>query len=282
MFLKRKNSSKILIVFIFLFIFGFRFAGAALPSSLQDKFTLLKTQIETLIYDFKFLELRIKHLKKDQIEELEDLLQEYQILIAGFQKSLVGFFSPKKCLKLWWNVDKFRCINDLALLTGDEEKCEIYHHPDFEFLSDSKTNYIENCYLYAAVGREDPSVCKRLTAYPYYGNESLCRDDYYKILAKEKKDISLCEKIQEGTRHSGCIENFVKLTGNLDLCEKIKEKLFRDWCYRDYATTLEGCDKASGISRDFCIERLAILSNNSSWCEKIEDEIIKDRCERKF
>lgn len=282
MILRIENSIKILIFFIFLFIFSSQSVEAALPSDLQAQFNLLKIQIETLIEDLKSLEVNLKYLKEDQIERLTGLLQDYQIIIANFQKNLISFFSPERCLKLWRNVEKFICIENLALLTGDEKKCEIYFHPDFESLSDtSKIMIIETCYLFAAVGREDPSICKRLTAFPY-SNESLCMDSYYSILAKEKGDISLCERVQEGTRHRDCIKKFVEVTGDLSLCEKIREKKDRDTCYRDYATTLEGCYKASGYSRDFCIERLAFQYYNPSWCEKIEDKIIKNRCKREF
>lgn len=186
----------------------------------------------------------------------------------------------ENCLKLRRRVAKFMCINKTAKITGDVNVCDIYKRPEFK---DLEPSFIESCYIFAAVGRENPSICDKLKIY----TKEQCLARYNIELAKKKNNSAQCNGNAE------CLERFVKITGELKFCDMISDKFNKEWCYRDHATTLEECNKIYKInpspnpSRDFCIERLAIQNRKPSICEEIDDnynlgEIIKKRCKRKF
>lgn len=186
----------------------------------------------------------------------------------------------ENCLKLGRRVEIFMCIDKTAQITGDAKVCDIYKNPEFK---DIEPTFIETCYIFAAVGREDPSVCDKLKTY----TKERCLGVYNRELAKAKNDPVQCAGNAE------CLEHFVEITGDLKFCDMISDKFAREWCYRDHAVTVKQCDEIYKIggpnnpSRDYCIERLAIQSKKVSLCEKINDSyklgaIIKNRCKRNF
>jgi len=279
MTVKIKILVGILVFFLLLF---FKFPVATASSiDLQTKFRISQTEIKNLSNQLELFSTKIKNIRRDQLKVIYIQLESFRSLLIKFQQQLTEFINTanvEKCLGLDRRYSMINCVEKAARITGDKTLCEIYNRPEFEYLSDSGKRWIEACYIHAAVGKEDSSICEKLETY----TKTACLNTYYWKLAVEKIDLSICEKIKEHTTQRECVEDLVAITGNIKWCETLEDEYDRNWCYRDNATTLGECGKASGASRDFCIERLALQNDNVAWCEKIEDEIIKNRCKGKF
>ncbi len=186
----------------------------------------------------------------------------------------------ENCLKLGKRAEIFMCIDNAAKITGKEDVCDVYKRPEFK---DLEPTFIETCYIFAAVGREDVSICDNLKTY----TKDQCLNRYNIELTKKKNDPTICNGNAE------CLEYFVKISGDLKFCDMISDKFKKEWCYRDHAVTVEQCNKIYEIggpnnpSRDYCIEGLAIQNGKPTLCEEIDDsyklgEVIKNRCKRNF
>ena len=88
------------------------------------------------------------------------------------------------------------------------------------------------------------------------------KDYCYRKVAVAEKDISICDKLQNGI---------------------IPEK---DWCYNDVNEVIQDlsiCDKIQDqLSQVSCYRKIAEAKNDPSICDKIQDQNWRDYCHSRF
>lgn len=117
----------------------------------------------------------------------------------------------------------------------------------------------------------------------WYNSQPTPQDHYQMVSkeAKEKNDITICDKLQEGWR-SECIKDFAVAKKDDGFCREINDINIKDNCYLDIASFTGNqtlCDKISNsYERDDCYTFSAQFKNNISICEMIHHANKKEFC----
>lgn len=153
----------------------------------------------------------------------------------------------------------------MALTTDDITLCD-------EFGDESK----DYCIWDMASLYKNESICERLENVSFGGKG---KDSCYRIIAIDKEDLALCEKILDQERREYCISIIKKDTS---LCENISNESDRDSCYNSFAWNIENLDICNKISknsrREFCYKIVAQISLNQSICDKLSISARKELC----
>jgi len=141
---------------------------------------------------------------------------------------------------------------------------------DFEITS-------SRCYEMFAKERKDISFCEKAT-------DSSVRDDCYNYFASANNDPSLCEKISNKSDRYSCYVDFAKNVQRASTCEeKPISQLAKDVCYRVFSSTGKDsalCEKINNKKeKEWCYRNVAVATENTSLCKKIRfDRFGKDKC----
>ncbi len=193
------------------------------------------------------------------------------------------------CKIIIFNNDrKENCIANVAIETNDSDSCEnlISEISGDEIIDSMNANMMGEVWL----------------------KKYKIRDTCYSVIAENKLDYILCEKISDEWEKNDCLDNIAKSTNNKDLCDKISdeskkeecveiivafepgycEKLpsgyERNSCFARKATWLRNPDDCSNITedkaetRDNCFRNVAISTNDKRLCEKILGQKTKEYC----
>jgi len=128
------------------------------------------------------------------------------------------------------------------------------------------------------------------------------RDLCISLVAIDKKNVSLCEKVKDISTKNACLGAIADVTNNVEICEKIEvtyetytsttgERVrpedgyvytyARDACFYNYALRnddITACEKIIGDVKDVCFLIFAVTKDDASICEKIDDETSKLMC----
>jgi hypothetical protein len=141
---------------------------------------------------------------------------------------------------------------------------------DFEITS-------SRCYEMFAKERKDISFCEKAT-------DSSVKDDCYNYFADTNDDPSLCEKISNKSDRYSCYVDFAKKVQKASTCEeKPISQLAKDICYRVFSSTGKDsalCEKINNREeKEWCYRNVAVATEDTSLCEKIRfDRFGKDKC----
>ena len=130
---------------------------------------------------------------------------------------------------------------------------------------------------------EDEELCEQLDSQ---------KDQCFKNLAINKKDINICQRVEDESLQQFCT-NFIyqhqaQIDGNLELCDKIKEDLQKEICIEsvfEYVGSVEMCDSEYVINNDLVdkcesitLFKKAILRNDPNVCDQIPLERYRMDC----
>ncbi|MDQ3014581.1 MAG: hypothetical protein M3Q73_01810 [bacterium] len=202
-------------------------------------------------------------------------------------------------------------VAKIALTKNNPQECsKIWSFPLFYELSDMNPPqyHIDLCYTQVAVKIADPEVCE------YANDKSYC----FHQVAKEKKDISICDRISEGDeRHemrgecyslftikgtdksicenlqdfggkAACYLGAVTFTPNKTICDtKMDGGPFTDYntmaCYSLVAAHFKDasiCNYIKPLLRSQCISSVAIKKQDPSLCKTITDSYYANYCHK--
>jgi len=172
------------------------------------------------------------------------------------------------CDKIQSRVIRDLCYEDVAEKKQDPNICE----------SIEDRGSRGSCYHRVAVAKQDPALCEKMGFIQSYIEEC------YRNIAKETKNLNLCEKITFQNIKSLCYTDIAVVTKDPSICERYE--VDKTLCYRQVAEATndpELCEKVKTQPfRDFCFENIAEEIKSLKLCEKIEDQSTKERCYRKI
>lgn len=130
---------------------------------------------------------------------------------------------------------------------------------------------------------KDAEHSKNLNKNPSYWTEQYSKDLCYNIIAKEKKDLSFCNKIIELRQKDECYTNIALNTSNITLCDMA---IFSDGgnlaCYSYLAWKNNDpniCLKVVDIKdRDKCYFFVVYENKNKDLCGQIQNQTLNNRC----
>jgi len=109
------------------------------------------------------------------------------------------------------------------------------------------------------------------------------RDQCYLDLAKDKKDISYCNNIDNQNSKGICYSNIAVSKNNLDICNSLTTDKAKYTCYKEYAQSKKDisiCDKIQENSiKEDCYLEVASEGEYISLCDKLSDDFSKVMCQ---
>ncbi len=118
---------------------------------------------------------------------------------------------------------------------------------------------------------EEPTTTVRTTAVFNCKEEKspFARDFCYIAEAKVKKDIVLCEKVEDQNFRFQCYLELAKAKKDSSLCEKVEDVDYRYFCEAYSKRDPSSCEKIGG-DKDSCYYVLGTLKHDPLLCEKIK------------
>ena len=171
---------------------------------------------------------------------------------------------------------EFECITDECESEGDRYKDECYYQ---WAVQDQKLEICDNvegrtlkCRCHSEIYREratsqwDETVCENITCLSSYKYSCL------EAVAKEKKDISVCEKIADVFSRDDCIAQVAVEKNDLSECEKVGNTARKEACFKDLAEkrgdeTVCETGVRDKYLREECYSDVAIAKQDQSLCE---------------
>lgn len=220
--------------------------------------------------------------KKYSEEEWEDLKEEIKRRDEGLYIKMFTIEKEKKTINLSQLIEacksiedenyKYACINSMCDLTiSTEEKIR-------NCLNNDVDAYKDMCLM--MIRPFTSEVRDNLIGNSY-------KDDYYLEIAKQTKDISMCEKISDDvSKKITCYYDLALSKNDSSICQKIDYNYLEKWCLNDSAKDFQIClrieygtlvwDEAELNNRkNTCI---GVVTGNVEYCEKINEEDVKYSC----
>ncbi len=134
------------------------------------------------------------------------------------------------------------------------------------------------CYTDVAVDKKDISICEKIQN---QDNKEGC----YSGVAEAKQDISICEKIHDQDCKDECYVSVAKAKQDISICEKMEQnpyKAYKELCYSKVAFAKQDPTICVQIQyqniRDDCYFSVAAIKENISICDKIQRNFNKESC----
>lgn len=211
------------------------------------------------------------------------------LIIVIVSLVLIGYINKKSIQKKRGDLQ----VETLDKLTGDE----------LDVLSEtSKQEVLKNkqddCDTKSGKEKEECLEMLKSLQVTFLEDEELCeqldsqKDQCFKNLAINKKDINICNRIEDENLKQFC-SNFIyqyqaQIDGNVELCDNIQENSQKEICIEsvfEYIGSIEMCDSEYIIDNnlvDKCesitLLKKAVLRNDSATCEQIPLEEYKEEC----
>jgi len=164
--------------------------------------------------------------------------------------------------------DSSACFSYLAFLTGDSSYCQYV----------SRLNSF--CYERVAVKNKNIELCEKISC-----GSSTCKDGcyarVYEAIAKDKLDLSLCDKAGSYRWAHGesmisivdCYAEVAKEADDVRICDKLEGNKNREICYSSFALYKRDCsiipDTVSGRKRkEICEESVRFYIRKGDYPEK--------------
>jgi hypothetical protein len=132
--------------------------------------------------------------------------------------------------------------------------------------------FLDYCYMGLAYKRENATICKKLS-------ESR-RADCYSGLSVFESNVTICDAA--GTQKNNCYSNYAREKDDITACDKITETYIKDSCYSQYASKAGDstvCEKIKTLnSKDSCYSNIASSQCDTSLCNKIANNNTKEQC----
>ncbi|MBU0536228.1 MAG: hypothetical protein KKE20_04645 [Nanoarchaeota archaeon] len=149
---------------------------------------------------------------------------------------------------------------------------------------EDKINCLDSVYFDKARLTEDPAICEKVSE----KKRTLCYDNTYLSLGKEKNENSFCNDI-ENTEIKGECYGMVAVStkSSNEVCNELEEesKFSCLYIFAAFSEDMELCKEVTGISisgntyKDMCYKSVGYATECAS-CEFIEDERLKVSCSR--
>ena len=201
----------------------------------------------------------VTYIKNKEIREKINALEvETLDSLTGEELDILGEASKQEVLK--------NKQDDCDGKSGEEkEEClEMLKSLQVTFLEDEELceqldDQKDQCFKNLAINKKDIEICNKIE------DESLkvfCMDFIYQYQAETEGNVELCDNIQENFQKEICIESVFEYAGSIEMCNS------------DYITNNNLVDKCMSI----ILLKRAILLNDFDMCEQIPLEEYKEEC----
>jgi hypothetical protein len=149
-----------------------------------------------------------------------------------------------------WQISRDGCYYSLSSSRIDGD----YIVKDKSFCGNISTLGYKNVCYARITG--DESFCEKAEPLVTPTGTFLLKDSCYSEMAELKKDVSLCEKVDDFK--DSCYNSVASATGDFSICEKIS---------------------SSSYLKDYCFSRIAVSKKDSLICANIQDVNARQDCE---
>ncbi|PLX28160.1 hypothetical protein C0583_00325 [Candidatus Parcubacteria bacterium] len=129
---------------------------------------------------------------------------------------------------------------------------------------------VGDCFQSIAVEKNDENICARI-------KDTFSGPRCFVLLAKQKVDVSICDKIEGRDSHvSDCIQGVAEQKNDESLCAQIEKSTYSDSCYASLASLKQDASICASIEqerkRNSCYENLEASPEALAEEEQAEEE----------